>query len=156
MVFLNVLFLLALFVISFAGIATIVTCILMLIGKQRKARWIIATFVLYSGCLVAFFFVSSRPSAVFERQLGFPPPSHIHNLKSSQWILGDYGKITLSFMANQKTLDQMVKNKIKRMPDIGKTQHFHRNFSERFATETEDIYFNVSTGRISYTWIGVD
>ncbi|QDU10392.1 hypothetical protein V202x_37910 [Gimesia aquarii] len=156
MVFLNVLFLLVLFVITFAGIAALVTCVLTLFGKQRKARWIIATFVVYCCCLVAFFFVSSRPSAVFERQLGFPPPSIVHNLKSSQWILGDYGKVTLSFIANQKTLDQIVKHKIKRMPDIGKTQHFHRKFSKQFATETEDVYFNKSTGRISYTWIGVD
>ncbi len=152
----NALFLLILFVVTFLVIAAIVYGVLRLFGLQRKRRWIAATFVVYCCCIGVDGYLNTRPAVVFERQFGFPPSSDVINMKSSQWILGDSGRIRLSFYASQETFDRIISRGMERMPDVGKSQHFHREFSEYFGSEFEDVYFNASTGRFSYHWSGVD
>lgn len=156
MVAFNMLFLLTLFVITFLVIAAIVYGVLRLFGIHRKRRWIVKTFVIYCCCIGFYGYMNTRPAVVFERQFGFPPSSDVRNLKSSKWILGDGGTIRLSFRATQETFDRIVNRGMKRMPDIGNLQHWHREYSEFFGSEFEDAYFNPSTGRTSYYWSGVD
>ncbi|MFH1301031.1 MAG: hypothetical protein ABIK07_08215 [Planctomycetota bacterium] len=153
---LNFLFLLALFAITFAGIAATVAGGLWLFGIRRKRTWIAAAFVAYCGCMGVYGYVAMRPAAVFERQFGFPPPSHVRDLSSTHWILGDYGKVTLSFFAPRDTVDQIIKRGMERQTDVGRAVHYHRTYSQFFGRETEDLYFDASTGRVGYTWIGVD
>jgi len=137
-------------------IAAIATGLLYLFRINRKRRWIAATFVVYCSCLVVYWFALTRPAAVFERQFNFPPSSKVSDLDSSQFIIGDQGRIRISFYADQKTVDRIVKRGMIRQSDIGRSQHFHRKFSKYFAAEFEDLYFNASTGRVSYSWSGID
>lgn len=156
MVLLNVIFLLALFFITFAVIAAIVWGCLCLVGIQKKRRWMIGSFALYCLCLMIIHYVMSRPAAVFERTFGFAPDSEVNELESSIWILGDAGEINIAFKGNRKTVDQILKSGMQRQPDVGRSEHYHRNFSENFAYEIEDLYFNPSTGRVRYYWSGVE
>ncbi|MCH9656861.1 MAG: hypothetical protein K0U86_10325 [Planctomycetes bacterium] len=153
---LNVLFLIVLFTITFAVIAAIVMSVLYLFGVRRKSRWIFASFVLYCSFVGVDFYLNTRPAVVFERWLGFAPPAHVQDLKSSLWILGDSGRVSLSCTTTEETFDRIIKRGMERMPDVGRSQHYHRRFSEHFGTESEDVYFNASTGRLRYSWAGTD
>ncbi|WP_298868567.1 hypothetical protein [uncultured Gimesia sp.] len=153
---LNALFLVALFTTTFAIIAAIVMSVLYLFGVRRKQRWIFATFVLYCSFLCVDFYLNTRPAVVFERWLGFAPPAQVQDLKSSFWILGDHGRMWLTCTTTQETFNRIIKRGMKRKPDVGRSQHYHRKFSEHFGTETEDAYFNATTGRLRFSWEGVD
>ncbi|QDT44731.1 hypothetical protein Pan241w_48470 [Gimesia alba] len=153
---LNLLFLIILFTLTFAVIAAVVAGGLWLFGVGRKRRWITVTFVLYCGFIAVDFYLSMRPAAVFERQFGFSPSPQVQNLTSTHWVLGDYGKITLSFYAPRETVDRILQRGMERQPDVGRAVHYHRTYSEYFGRETEDLYFDETTGCAGYTWIGVD
>ncbi|QDT89107.1 hypothetical protein [Gimesia algae] len=109
MVLLNVIFLLALFFMTFAVIAAVVWGCLYLAGIRHKRRWLIGSFAVYCLCLVMFDFILSRPAAVFERTFGFAPTAEVIELESSIWILGDEGKITIAFIGNRETVEQILK-----------------------------------------------
>jgi hypothetical protein len=153
---LNALFLVALFTTTFAVIAAIVMSVLYLFGIPQKRRWIFAAFALYCVVVGVDFYLNTRPAVVFERWLGFAPPAQVQYLKSSFWILGDSGRMWFSCTTTRETFDRIIKRGMQRQPDVGRSQHYHRKFSENFGTETEDVYFNASTGRLRYSWQGVD
>ncbi len=153
---LNVLFLVALFTITFAVIAAIVMSALYLFHVHQKWRWVFASFVLYCLVVGVFFYHNTRPKIVFERWLGFPPSAQVQNLRSSVWILGDDGRMWLTCTTTRETFDRIIQRGMQRKPDVGRSQHYHRKFSKHFSRETEDVYFNISTGRLRYSWQGVD
>lgn len=153
---LNVLFLIAFYTITFAVIAAIVMTALYLFRVRQKRKWVCASFVLYCLFVVASFYHNARPKIVFERWLGFPPPAQVQNLRSSVSIFGDSGRMWLSCTTTRETFDRIIQRGMQRKPDVGRSQHYHRKFSKHFSRETEDVYFNISTGRLRYSWQGVD
>ncbi|QDT79372.1 hypothetical protein Mal35_28300 [Gimesia maris] len=156
MVLLNVFFLLVLFFMTFAVIAAVVWGGLFLAGIRHKRRWLIGSFAVYCLCVAILFFRLSRPAAVFERTFGFAPTAEVIELESSIWILGDGGKITIAFTGKRETVDQILKSGMQRQTDVGRSEHYRRIFSEHFGWESEDLYFNPSTGRVRYYWCGSD
>ncbi len=155
MVVLNALFLLVLFMGTFAVIAAIVFGGLYLAGVRHKRRWLIGSFAMYCLCLVMFHFILSRPVAVFERTFGFAPAAEVMELESSVWILGDGGKITIAFIGDRETVDRILQRGLQRQADVGRSEHYQRLFSMSFGWESEDLYFNPETGRVRYYWSGI-
>lgn len=156
MVVLNALFLLVLFMGTFAVIAAVVWGCLYLTDIRHKWRWLIGSFAVYCLCVVLLFLIQSRPAAVFESTFGFAPDPEVKELESSIWILGDGGKITIAFIGNRETVEQILKRGLQRQPDVGRSEHHRRIFSQHFGWESEDLYFNPSTGRVRYYWSGID
>lgn len=156
MVLLNVIFLLVLFFMTFTVIAAVVWGCLFLAGIRHKRQWLIGSFAVYCLCVAILFFRLSRPAAVFERTFGFTPDSGVKELESSFWILGDGGEMTIAFTGKRETVDQILKSGMQRQTDIGRSEHYRRIFSEHFGWESEDLYFNPSTGRVRYYWCGSD
>lgn len=155
-VFVNIIFLLLFFTIGFALLALVVTGALYLLRVRRKWRWLLGTFVIYCSALGIWDYQLSRPAAVFERQFGFAPPADIRELKSSVWILGDAGHIRLSFYGNRETVQRILKHGFQRREDMGFLERYDREFSRYFGHEREELIYNNDTGRVDFTWQGID
>ncbi|QDU03187.1 hypothetical protein V6x_28990 [Gimesia chilikensis] len=155
-VFANIIFLLILFTIGFAIIALILMGALYLLQIRHKWRWLLGAFVIYCSALGIWQYGLSRPAAVFERQFGFAPPADVRELQSSTWILGDAGHIRLSFNGSRETVQRILKRGLQRQEDMGFLERYHREFSEYFVHEREELIYNKDTGHVEFTWQGID
>lgn len=155
-VLVNIIFLLFLFTIGFAIIALVVTGTLYLLRVRRKWRWVLGAFVIYCSALGIWDYRLSRPAAVFERQFGFAPTADVRELQSNVWILGDGGHIRLSFKGNRETVQRILKRGLQRREDMEFLERYDREFSQYFGREWEELIYNQDTGRVDFTWQGID
>lgn len=156
MAVLHAAFLSFLFLAGFAVIAIIVACGLCLLKVRRKWLWLTGAFVVYCACLGIQGYLLTRPAVVFERQFGFAPPGDVSDLKSSSWILGDQGKIRVSFKGSRETLKRILKRGLQREEDLGDLERYQRTFSDTFSRETEEILYSPGTEHVEYVWSGFD
>jgi hypothetical protein len=155
-VLVNIIYMLFLFTIGFAIIALVVTGTLYLLRVRRKWRWVLGAFVIYCSALGIWDYRLSRPAAVFERQFGFAPTDDVRELQSNVWILGDGGHIRLSFKGNRETVQRILKRGLQRREDMGFLERYDREFSQYFGREWEELIYNQDTGRVDFTWQGID
>ncbi|QDT26767.1 hypothetical protein [Gimesia panareensis] len=155
-VFLNIIFLIILFTTGVIVLMLVVAGVLSLLRVRRKWPWLLGAFVIYCSAVGIWQYQLSRPAAVFERQFGFAPPADVRELRSSVWILGDQGHIRLSFKGNRETVQQILKRGLQRREDMGFLERYHRDFSEYFGYEREELIYDKETGHVEFTWEGVD
>jgi hypothetical protein len=155
-VFLNVCFLGFVLLLAYAIICLVVGVGLSAFAVRRKGLWIASTFPVYVAAVVAYGFWSTRPAAVFEDQFGFAPTADVHDLESSQWILGDTGHATLSFTASAQTVERIVARGLVRLSDENGQQRYRRDFSDCFADERAELSYDPRTRHAFFEWNAVD
>ncbi|QDV16370.1 hypothetical protein Pan153_09970 [Gimesia panareensis] len=155
-VFLNMIFLIILFLTGATVLTLVVAVVLYVLRVRRKWPWLLGAFVIYCSAVGIWQYQLSRPAAVFERQFGFAPPADVRELRSSVWILGDQGHIRLSFNGNRQTVQRILKRGLQRQDDLGFLERYHREFSEYFGHEREELIYDNETGHVEFTWEGID
>jgi hypothetical protein len=126
---------------------------------KRPGAWTVFSFVLYSVGIIAVFRWINRPSIQFERQFAFPPPADVLHLSAQTDLFGDSGYCSLSFEANQQTVNRIVVQRgMNQMEATEVLQHFGRDDTPglNFSSETEDLFYKPGTGEVTYEWTGYD
>ncbi len=160
---LNALFLILLFLAVDIALIMAVWIALSIFTKLTKLRYQIPFLALATICticcvLVVFiqYSIGIQPERIFKRQFGFEPPLTVRFIEARQYVLSDYGEVSMEFTTDKSTLNDIISRGMTRRSDIGQKHHYTRSFSDEFSTETEELYFNPRTTKVRYFWYGID
>lgn len=149
---------------------------------KNKTVWYLSSIPVFIVMLLIFYQYQTRPSAVYQRVLGFPPTTDVAITRSSDYYFADAGKTFLKFTAEKHTIDKIVKrglhegghcNLPEPVPDWWKPQlntsilYTDSFFGDRdsknepirrqdFASETECLYYDAITQEAYFMVIGID
>lgn len=123
---------------------------------RRQGWWVAISVLFYAVAVFAGGRWINRPSIQFERQFDFPPPPDILHLSAQSTFFGDSGHRSMRFKANQETVNRIVERGMNKISDVGHEQHFLREYSADFGSETEELFYNLDTGEVIYEWTGID
>jgi hypothetical protein len=124
---------------------------------HRQGLWVAAAFLTYSIVVVFILQRIATSEKHFERRLGFPIPNDVRHLSIRADLFAiDYDSLSMRFEAGEATVARIAARGMIKMPDIGRQRHFRREFSERFGSEQEDLFYDPATGKVFYEWTGTD
>src|SRR5678809_584495 len=74
--------------------------------RHRWAR--LASVPAFLGLAVAFWFYSTRSTAVFAEAFGFPVTTDVRDLQSDRFLVGQSGRLYLRFHAAPTTVERVI------------------------------------------------
>jgi hypothetical protein len=144
---------------------------------KHKLRYALISFPTFLAILLSLYVYAGRPSATFDRVLGFSPPPDVTSLQSSEWILGDSGVVYLRFKASPATIQRIVARGLLLVgpsnepsttsdsppswwqPPIMGAMAYYADFAGQrhgFASEDEYLIYDPATGEAYYRFVGID